>query len=454
MPRIRSVKPEFFTSEPVNACSMPAQLLFIGLWTHSDDEGRSVDNVRVLKGALFPLNDEMTPNRIESGLVELARQQLIVRYSVERKRYIVVRNFKEHQHPKKPTPSKIPPPPEMGMEKNANTPQGHADVATVSSLDDDESTGGEGVPTGVPREIRDGNTGPEPVPHQFPTSSPPVPMGEEGSRSSRRRGVGEERSSPATRVAQHEIVQHPATAKAQIVVPVIQGFSAAVLPAAASVGPITPPCDTAGEFDYSAIRTPPMAADAHHVFDLADDEDGDNASDIAPAPLADRDSAPVAQTVMDVLVHGEEGAVEVPKRAIKASRGAKHGRTDGTKFPYFSSALRGQLIDVWKKGVRPLAEGEYGKIFKYFGPFFQLPEAERPVDDPRDDEVIAALREILVARKYAQGGDKFSEPQIAAEKITPVVEILRECQFDAAARMERIDRVLGLRSVHKASHAR
>jgi len=263
-----------------------------------------------------------------------------------------------------------------------------------------------------------------------------------------------ERNTHATRVAPHEVVQHPATAKAQIVVPVIQGSSAAVLPAAASVGPITPPCDTAGEFDYSAIRTPPMAADAHHVFDLADDEDGDNASDIAPAPLADRDSAPVAQTVMDVLVHGEEGAVEVPKRAIKASRGAKHGRTDGTKFPYFSSALRGQLIDVWKKGVRPLAEGEYGKIFKYFGPFFQLPEAERPVDDPRDDEVIAALREILVARKYAQGGDKFSEPQIAAEKITPVVEILRECQFDAAARMERIDRVLGLRSVHKASHAR
>jgi hypothetical protein len=40
MARIRTIRPEFWTSEQVTECSMPARLLFIGLWNFCDDGGR------------------------------------------------------------------------------------------------------------------------------------------------------------------------------------------------------------------------------------------------------------------------------------------------------------------------------------------------------------------------------------------------------------------------------
>jgi hypothetical protein len=41
MPRIRSIKPDFFKSEDVAALPLRARLLWIGLWTQCDDHGRT-----------------------------------------------------------------------------------------------------------------------------------------------------------------------------------------------------------------------------------------------------------------------------------------------------------------------------------------------------------------------------------------------------------------------------
>lgn len=110
MARIRSIKPSFFRSEDVSALPLRARLTWIGLWTHCDDAGRTKDNVRLIKGDIWPL-DEVSLKDIEDDLETLAAQGRIVRYEVDGKRYLEITNWRDHQAIQKPTESKLPPPP-------------------------------------------------------------------------------------------------------------------------------------------------------------------------------------------------------------------------------------------------------------------------------------------------------------------------------------------------------
>lgn len=110
MPRIRSIKPGFFTSEDVSRLPLRARLTWIGLWTHCDDQGRAKDNVKLIKAAVWPL-DPVTLRDIEEDLATLAAHGRIVRYEVDGRRYLAVTNWSDHQKPNRPTPSKIPAPP-------------------------------------------------------------------------------------------------------------------------------------------------------------------------------------------------------------------------------------------------------------------------------------------------------------------------------------------------------
>ena len=58
MARIRSIKPEFFTSEVIASLPLSARLTFIGLWTYVDDNGVGLDNERLILAAVWPLEDE------------------------------------------------------------------------------------------------------------------------------------------------------------------------------------------------------------------------------------------------------------------------------------------------------------------------------------------------------------------------------------------------------------
>lgn len=111
MPRIRSVKPEFFGSEPVGNCSPTSRLLFVALWCLADDDGRAVDNPKIIRAFAFPLDDNIRSTDVEVMLTELHAARLIMRYEFEGRKYLCVSNFGEHQHPKKKLASKLPPPP-------------------------------------------------------------------------------------------------------------------------------------------------------------------------------------------------------------------------------------------------------------------------------------------------------------------------------------------------------
>ncbi|WP_031010695.1 hypothetical protein [Streptomyces sp. NRRL F-5727] len=109
MARIRTIKPDFFTSLTIADLTIEQRLTFIGLWTHCDDQGRAVDDARLIKAALWPLDDR-TAADVETDLAALSESSLIVRYVVTGKRYLAVSGWKEHQRINRPSASRLPAP--------------------------------------------------------------------------------------------------------------------------------------------------------------------------------------------------------------------------------------------------------------------------------------------------------------------------------------------------------
>lgn len=149
------------------------------------------------------------------------------------------------------------------------------------------------------------------------------------------------------------------------------------------------------------------------------------------------------------LDDADELTVPAPAPAAQARAGTRQPsprKRETAKYPHFHAETRTALLEIWEEEVRPLKSGEPGRLFATFGPFFRLPEAERPEGHPRDAEVLAAVREILQAR--AKGGRAtagLAQPEYCAERVRAVVDILRTTATPLD-RVDRIDRLLGIAS--------
>lgn len=111
MARIRTIKPEFPQSESMGRVSRDARLLFIMLWTLSDDEGRARASSRMLASLLFPYDDDAA-RLIPEWLIELEREHCVRVYSVDGNTYVQIEKWLDHQKIDHPTKSKFPSPPE------------------------------------------------------------------------------------------------------------------------------------------------------------------------------------------------------------------------------------------------------------------------------------------------------------------------------------------------------
>ena len=109
MARIRTIKPGFFTSEDVACLSIRARLTWIGLWTYADDNGRGKDNTRLIKAALYPL-DDFTLHEVDEDMAELENAGRIIRYEVGGAPYFQIVAWEVHQRIQRPTASRIPAP--------------------------------------------------------------------------------------------------------------------------------------------------------------------------------------------------------------------------------------------------------------------------------------------------------------------------------------------------------
>lgn len=102
MARIRTIKPEFWTSEQIVECSPNARLLFVGMWNFCDDAGIHPRNAKRLKMEVFP-GDDFSVEQIESLVEELIAAELVFAYDVDSTLYLQVTGFTKHQRIDQPT---------------------------------------------------------------------------------------------------------------------------------------------------------------------------------------------------------------------------------------------------------------------------------------------------------------------------------------------------------------
>jgi hypothetical protein len=109
MSRIRTVKPEFWTSEQVMECSPMARLTFIGMWNFCDDNGVHPASCKTLKAQIFPA-DDFTAADIQKLINELLQQRLLLEFLAEDRAWWWVTGWR-HQLINRPSKSRFPLPP-------------------------------------------------------------------------------------------------------------------------------------------------------------------------------------------------------------------------------------------------------------------------------------------------------------------------------------------------------
>jgi len=103
--RTRLLKPDFFHDEDLAELPFEARLLFAGLWTIADREGRLEDRPKRIKAQVFPYDDV----NVDALLDRLAAAGFISRYAVDGLDVVQVRTFVKHQNPHHREPASVLP---------------------------------------------------------------------------------------------------------------------------------------------------------------------------------------------------------------------------------------------------------------------------------------------------------------------------------------------------------
>ena len=111
MARSRVVKPDFWSDEKIAKLSRDARLMYIGLWSCSDDYGVTKGNAAWLKSQIFPY-DDIGMGSFTQWLKELEREKRIVRFSHHGEAYYYLPTFRLHQKVDRPSRQRNPEPPE------------------------------------------------------------------------------------------------------------------------------------------------------------------------------------------------------------------------------------------------------------------------------------------------------------------------------------------------------
>ncbi|MFD6227032.1 hypothetical protein ACFWFZ_09155 [Streptomyces sp. NPDC060232] len=134
MARIRTFKPEAFTSESLAQVSVYAERTFFGLISRADDHGRLRDQPAALCGELWAVRGGRVPVDVEDDLIQLAAASLICRYEDdEGKRYLHIVTWHRHQKINRASRSRLPECPQHTSGKpKPDAPQAHGDVPESS----------------------------------------------------------------------------------------------------------------------------------------------------------------------------------------------------------------------------------------------------------------------------------------------------------------------------------
>lgn len=108
MARKRMIDPNIWQSEDFSKLSTLGKLVFIGLFSLADDEGRGRCNPVYLKSTLFPYEEGIRSADIDKTLSEISSNMSVIFYSCDGSSYYSLYNWNTWQKIDKPSQSKIP----------------------------------------------------------------------------------------------------------------------------------------------------------------------------------------------------------------------------------------------------------------------------------------------------------------------------------------------------------
>ena len=97
MARIRTIKPEFWSSPGMSTVNPYARLLFIAMWGWADDYGVGTANPKELGGFAFPEEEHIDSADIRRMLGEIRRVFGVVFYRVGNRPYYYIPSWEKHQ---------------------------------------------------------------------------------------------------------------------------------------------------------------------------------------------------------------------------------------------------------------------------------------------------------------------------------------------------------------------
>jgi len=110
MPRSRVFKPEHRQHRKVGPLPDAEYRLWCSMILEADDAGRFVCDANQLRVQTWGYHPTVTLRAVERAITRISGLGLIQTYEIEGVRYAFFPSWADHQKPKYPTPSKLPPP--------------------------------------------------------------------------------------------------------------------------------------------------------------------------------------------------------------------------------------------------------------------------------------------------------------------------------------------------------
>lgn len=108
MARKRMIDPNIWASEDFAKLSTLAKLVFIGMFSNADDEGRGKAKAIYLKSVLFPYDEAIRVIDVDKTLSEISSNMSVTFYSHDGNEYYSLYNWSKWQKVEKPQKSNIP----------------------------------------------------------------------------------------------------------------------------------------------------------------------------------------------------------------------------------------------------------------------------------------------------------------------------------------------------------
>lgn len=110
MPRLRTIKCEYWDSPKIGRLTFFERLLYIAMWNYADDYGCGSAQPNGLAGFAFPYDDDVSSRQIREGLASISRHLRVTLYQVDQRPYYYIQSWDEHQNVDHPSKKRNPSP--------------------------------------------------------------------------------------------------------------------------------------------------------------------------------------------------------------------------------------------------------------------------------------------------------------------------------------------------------